>query len=440
MSCLFRLLALSALLSSSAAVHAWSDHASLLWPLVRTMPALQQTTVPVETLDEFVAAEKGALEALLAAQEVSARDRTPYYAPRPDELRFDAGADDLRSAFLAAIRVNPRLPYRLYRQRMVEDREALAEEVLQYAELTFLSRGTSTADTVYIALKSGDRVQPGHVVASASDEPDFGMDIGLFEDNGTDFGARYGFGKQSFGNPNLDYGSQAPFHMGFYHLNLLTRKAQPSLLRTYPAWRINLYRELARLAFETGHDYWGWRFTGWGLHYIGDLTQPYHTQPLPRVNTFKALWLVARRKTPEAIQLVSNRHGVLESYQYQRVREPLLERDWESPVLAAIASAGMRREEVFDENTVRRVLTRDSVDVSARLDRTLEKNMPSRYVSDPSFEWTGSGEESAIVATVARERGLQAVAALDAEVVLQMKRFSRFARMWIDDALLTQRN
>lgn len=72
------------------------------------------------------------------------------------------------------------------------------------------------------------------MIASANDEPDFGMDIGLFADNGTDFGQRYGFGQQPFGNPNLDYGSQAPFHMGFYHLDWLTRTAQPSLLRTYP--------------------------------------------------------------------------------------------------------------------------------------------------------------------------------------------------------------
>ena len=53
------------------------------------------------------------------------------------------------------------------------------------------------------------------------------MDIGLFADNGTDFGQGYGFGIQPFGNPNLEYSSQAPFHMGFYHLDWLTRTAQP---------------------------------------------------------------------------------------------------------------------------------------------------------------------------------------------------------------------
>ena len=53
-------------------------------------------------------------------------------------------------------------------------------------------------------------------------------------------------GKTPFGNDNLDYGSQAPFHMGFYHLDWLTRMAQPDLLRTYPLWRIALFGELGR--------------------------------------------------------------------------------------------------------------------------------------------------------------------------------------------------
>ena len=109
-----------------------------------------------------------------------------------------------------------------------------------------------------------------------------------------------GFGIQPFGNPNLEYSSQAPFHMGFYHLDWLTRTAQPSLLRTYPLWRIALFGELAELAFSTGHDYWGWRFLGWGLHYVGDLTQPYHAIPLPGVGTVGRAVVGGARARPES--------------------------------------------------------------------------------------------------------------------------------------------
>ena len=47
----------------------------------------------------------------------------------------------------------------------------------------------------------GEPVSIAEVIASASDEPDFGMDIGLFADNGTDFGQRYGFGINPLGTP-----------------------------------------------------------------------------------------------------------------------------------------------------------------------------------------------------------------------------------------------
>lgn len=301
-----------------------------------------------------------------------------------------------------------------------------------------LNLRTSIArDVTYVDLAERDGVLPAHVLASGSDEPDFGMDIGLYSDNGTAEGARFGFGTQPFGNPNLDYGSQAPFHMGFYHLDWLTEKAQPDLLRTLPEWRIALYRALAHYAFKTGHEYWGWRFMGWALHYVGDLTQPYHAQPLPGVSTVEALWLVATGKTNEAIQLVSNRHGVLESYQYHRVMRAMRQQDWDDPVLAAIASA--QDVDTFGDATVRDLLTRESTDLGAQLDEVLEENMPERFVSDPNFEWTGSGEETAILETVAREKGSAAVQALDREVEAHMRRFSYYAKMWVQDGLQAER-
>ena len=154
------------------------------------------------------------------------------------------------------------LPYRLYVD-LSPERAQPEQAPLAWSELSFLGGGTSQLAARYWAVEPGEPVSIAEVIASANDEPDFGMDIGLFADNGTDFGQRYGFGIQPFGNPNLDYSSQAPFHMGFYHLDWLTRTAQPSLLRTYPLWRIALFGELAELAFSTGHDYWGWRFLGW---------------------------------------------------------------------------------------------------------------------------------------------------------------------------------
>ena len=94
-------------------------------------------------------------------------------------------------------------------------------------------------------------------------------------------GARYGFGTQPFGDARFEYSSQAPFHIGYYHESALIYRAAPFLARTYPEMRVQQYLGLARFAFESGHDYWGYRFLGWALHYVQDLTQPYHSKALP---------------------------------------------------------------------------------------------------------------------------------------------------------------
>ena len=406
----------------------WSDHASLVWPLLRSQPELIHQTVEAEPLDAFLIAEQEGIARTLAAVESWSVATMEHYPPTPGDLHWGMDHPPTAERFFAAIRVNPMLPYRLYVD-LSPERAQPEQAPLAWSELSFLGGGTSQLATRYWAVEPGEPVSTAEVIASANDEPDFGMDIGLFEDNGTDFGQRYGFGIQPFGNPNLDYSSQAPFHMGFYHLDWLTRTAQPSLLRTYPLWRIALFGELAELAFSTGHDYWGWRFLGWGLHYVGDLTQPYHAIPLPGVGTVDALWSVVQGKTEELVQLVSNRHGVIESYQYQRLTRALEARQWSAPLLKAISDYPDTTAVEYESFVM--ALTADSVDAAAEFDAAIERNVPSRFVSDPSFEWTGSGFEQSIVQGVADEQGESAIAELDAAVIVQLTRFSAVASRWI---------
>ncbi len=422
----------------------WSDHASLAWPLVRSLPELNAVTIPAEPMLDFLEAEEEGVATALAEQEQWSATNLQHFSPTPNALVFQSSSEtDLMSRFLAAIRVNPTLPYRLYRATTVDDvgpdldLDLNVSAPLGWSDLSFLQPGVSHATMRYLPMEAGDPVSPAQVIASASDEPDFGMDIGLFEDNDTEFGSRYGFGNQPFGNPNLDYSSQAPFHMGFYQLDWLTKLAQPSLSETYPVWRIALYGRLANLAFRTGHPYWGWRFMGWSLHYIGDLTQPYHAVPLPGVGTIDALWLVAQGKTAEAIQLVSNRHGVIESYQYQRLSEALALGQWHAPLLSTIRGTGHDR--LIDLSTsatdVTATLAGDSVAVAADLDAALTTWVPAQYVSDPSFEWTGSGVEATVIDVIRAEGGDRAIAMLDETLIDQMSRFSFYARAWINIGL-----
>ena len=433
MSTLRRLVGLitTLLMLQSTVVHAWSDHASLAWPLLRVMPEVQNAEpLRVETLSEFVVAERTAIAELLAQHEDWALQNLEHYAALPTELVFDAAAADadLEIAFLNAIRINPTRSYQPYRQLMSFEPKTAQETLIAVSELTFLQGTIASNDSRYVSLASGDFVSAAAVVSTASDEPDFGLDIGLYADNGTEHGKRYGFGNQPFGNPNLEYGSQAPFHMGFYHLDWLTSLAQPGLLQTYPLYRTELYRKLAVLAFSTGHDYWGWRFMGWGLHYVGDLAQPYHAVPLPDTGILESLWIVATGKTGEALQLVSNRHGVIEAFQKAIVAQALVRQDWTQSTLQEVAR--LSPSAAWAQNTLIDELTQDSAAGAAGLDRALVKYAPPKLVSDPAFEFSQSPEEAAILAAIAAQ-GDDAEAGLTASLNQQMQRFSFFAQAWI---------
>ena len=421
------------LLVLTAPAWGWSDHASLVWPLLREQPELVTRSVPAESLLQFLTAEQNAVAQTLDDVEVWSAQNIAHYPSTPASLSWRNNSGPIVERFLSAIRVNPTLPYSLYVGPSPERSNPVVKP-LPWSSLSFLGGGSAQQASRYWSLTEGQPVSVAEVLATASDEPDLGMDIGLFDDNGTAFGQRYGFGLQPFGNPNLDYGSQAPFHMGFYHLDWLTRLAQPDLLRTYPLWRIALFGDLADVAFRTGHPYWGWRFLGWGLHYVGDLTQPYHAVPLPGVSTSQALWSVVQGKTPEMVQLVSNRHGVIESYQYQRLKAALAAKEWSAPLLRAVAEYG--NTEPLEYTSFVMDLTRASVAAADEFDTAIATHVSPRFVSDPNFEWTGSGFEVGLVDTVRRERGQAAVIQLDAVVAEQLERFSRVASQWSARGLL----
>ncbi|MBW5802595.1 hypothetical protein FIV31_03065 [Coxiella endosymbiont of Ornithodoros amblus] len=63
----------------------------------------------------------------------------------------------------------------------------------------------------------GEKVSPLEIITSALDEPDYGMDIDLWENNLSWFAKEDHCEKQPFGDPGLLLSSQAPFHMAFYY-------------------------------------------------------------------------------------------------------------------------------------------------------------------------------------------------------------------------------
>ncbi len=317
-------------------LHAWDNHARITAHAIRDLPKIREAKpIRAESLDSFVQAETKRLTLLLNEQEKFARDFISKYPPRPDALQFP------QASFLQALRVNPQPKFSF----SVPNEDAL--------------------------------VSPQDVLTTATDEPDDGMDIGLWEDNGTDLGKLYGFGSQPFGNPALSFGTQAPFHMGFYHESGIIYSAAPFLKRCLPEFRIYQYLSLARFAFRSGHPYWGWRFTGWGLHYVQDLTQPYHARVLPGVGTIKMLAINAldmlgfHSFKNNRIQLVSNRHLALENLQAQLPLEDAPSSDSKQPD--------------FELGRVRSVITAESVSFSNEVDKVLRQNIPKKFIDDPTY-------------------------------------------------------
>lgn len=322
---------------------AWSNHTVGSYLALQALPQLRDAPeVEVEALEPFLVQEHAGLVVLLERQEQFAREHFAHYPPRPDELKLgEPPGDNPRQAFLQALRLNPKIHLALAIQPMAGQDQPRRQHLA--ADQVMVEQTLSPWNTQrFIALAPAERVAPLAVLASAADEPDYGHDINLFSDNPGDVGARYGFGPQPFGDARFQYSSQAPFHMGFFHENPVVYAAAPFLQRNWPHWRAYQFLDLARFAFAKGHPYWGYRFLGWGLHYIQDLTQPYHATALPGVDLADMLLMESKALAgydadkKAAIERAATRHTEVEKYQFNWLHGLLLAGQ-PHPILAAYA-------------------------------------------------------------------------------------------------------
>jgi len=390
---------------------AWSDHELILMPVYKSMPEVANAKpVNAETLGSFLATEGKGLESLLKSDEEWNRKNLKNYRPLPDALLFKATNDpnEAIKRFCDAIRISDRYYYALYIRLMPGDSSS-GKATVKGSGLTYLKDLSDIDDRTYIRLLPGEQVSVLDVLGTASDEPDLGIDIGLFDDNDTEQGKKLNFGKQPFGNPNLEYSSQAPFHMGFYNEAGIVYALAGFLKETYPEYRIHMCMVLSEYAFKTGHDYWGWRFMGWGMHYLSDLSMPYHAVVLPGVSTCKMLWINTKamigfpQAKNNAIQLVSNRHGALEKYQKYAIRDVYDRNDMENEMLSLMTKN--KKQVVYDNDSIRKGVSKLSAKRAKETDKMLVKCMPDNYVNDPKVEFNDIPGTDKILDTVRNEKG-----------------------------------
>ncbi|MGC8737701.1 MAG: hypothetical protein ACP5UA_03520 [Candidatus Hydrogenedens sp.] len=444
------------LISISTSVYPWQHHPLFTKLVAETLPEVNNAnSVPAETLEEFLTAEGQNIAQVLANVETWAKKNITMYASCPPDLLFSPTADitEIKTKFFKAIRINPNTKTPLYILGFA-NYPPEGKTLLDVKDVCILNNTKEFGVFCFIKVNEGESVSPIDILSSASNEPDYGMDTGLFSDNQTEFGAISGFGNQPFGNPNLDFGSQAPFHMGFFHENPIITLFAPFLKQSYVEYRIYLYKELSKLAFETGHDYWGWRFMGWGLHYLGDLSMPYHTTALPGYSALRMLWIyvldILGWSSPKnnAVQLSSNRHLAIETLMGTVYLNAV--RDGEDPFLLLEIYNNSNNSDnksafgftfncpliegkipEYRDDLPRKCLALRSHNWSRQLDKLISKILPDRFVNDPSVELNDLEERSNILNLTLAEHNFEDVRELVDMANASLSLFNYYGKSYI---------
>lgn len=370
---------ITALCLFSTTVFSWSNHYLFNRAALEVLPEVANAPkVKVETLEDFLLKEKEGLIPLMAQIESEAKLSLAKSAPQPEALAFKGGdAKNIRANFLRALRINPGTPLGYFLQQLPG--KALPGKKSNSDTVSLFGEKDLKHKYIYYDVRQGEMVSALEVISTAGDEPDFGVDINLFTDNNQEFSKDYGFGEQSFGDAKLYYGTQAPFHIGYYHESGIIFAAAGFLKRTYPRYRVHQFMSLARYAFKTGHAYWGYRFLGWGLHYVGDLTQPYHARVLPNYGTMGMLWINIKamigfdKAKNDAIDRISARHTTIENYHFSVLAAAYAEKNLSHPFIDNLKKTEKDATyPAFDDSYLIDVLTKESVAISDKVDTLID--------------------------------------------------------------------
>ncbi|MBP7632535.1 hypothetical protein KBA41_00075 [Candidatus Ozemobacteraceae bacterium] len=222
-----------------------------------------------------------------------------------------------------------------------------------------------------------------------SDEPDWGMDQGLF-----------GAGDPRYGE--IPYGSlkgtssQAPFHMYFPCENWISLKIKPSLKQGMTHLRFVAFANLAQVALCAGDRYWAARFLASTIHYLQDMTAPYHASAVPFLNPLViAKAILAKDKerfSSDNTQLLSNRHFLFEAVaarmQILGAAAPEKLYSGLSQKVAALCAA---QDEQDDPPTTMlmklfKARNKSAFDRAHKIDKLVGKAFPKKLVGDPSYD------------------------------------------------------
>lgn len=190
---------------------------------------------------------------------------------------------------------------------------------------------TKTREDFANWLKINPSVQFDKMVVGSSTTPLALLAFGSVKtDDGRDMQLPYDFLEQFWFGKGTKTASQAFRHMEkppFDLLNPINTFGFPLGRLGQATQRAQIYFDLAKLAYELQEPYWAYYFLGCGLHYVGDLQNPYHAAqlvlPLPIVG-IRAYFSWGRKDKKSLIHVVthvtSNLHHFFEGYVDHLVR------------------------------------------------------------------------------------------------------------------------
>ncbi|MBI5572724.1 MAG: hypothetical protein HY914_22460 [Desulfomonile tiedjei] len=276
----------------------WSTHYLLTRIALQTCSdSSLDNAIPVTPLEDFLSRSHNAL-----------RDPIRWYwgllerkGGPTASVHAGPGAITTQQDFLTALRLNPEvsIPY----VRCITPEEAPPDAPYDPSR-------SGPPHGSYQETAEGEAVKVSEIVSVFSDEPDWGMDQDLFR------AESYGYGPIPFGTPT-GHSSQACFHMAFLHEPPLLTAVLPRLKKSFLEERVRVFLALAGVAFDERADYWGWRFTAWAIHYLQDVTQPYHARALPfplwRILLRLLAHPVPKRFAEKNGNVLMNRHYLFEA-------------------------------------------------------------------------------------------------------------------------------
>jgi hypothetical protein len=353
-------------------VHAWSLHYLITEKVLQSWshpPAVLSSEVEVKSIDEFLSQNGGKVEQVFESYYdwLKQNGQTRFI-----RQKFDSTQPTV-AQFLRAARLSPKTQFKQIERLLPRD-PALPEITGAFK--------TENSEFQYRFKNAVGKVSAKSVLSTFSDEPDWGMDQGLFQI------PEYGYGKIPYG-AETGIASQAPFHMLFLNENYIVKLAAPEMKDGMGRERIELFSRLSKLAFQVGHPYWGFRFSAWVLHYLEDLGQPFHSRAVPHWGIGDYLkFAVSGNKTQvkaEMSQILKNRHFAYEDFVAYALQSYFIRPDtFNSKIAGALAESGSG----LDRNPVALALSigKSASDHAAAIDRAVVVAYGERMMTDPRYD------------------------------------------------------